>query len=145
MKNPLDTDQVFSVELMNPNPTSSKTKDGPKYRVSFEMHQDAWQMFMDANTNGMILEMQGRVQEKHTDIPTIAEECLGKGGPLSIEAAQWCHQEGPNRYAIELGYADFQHMIYDHCDIKTRRELDHNHTAALIWYIMKENYSVEST
>ncbi len=60
--NPLDTGEEFQIEVMNPNPSSSKTKDGPKYRVSFEMTQDDWQCFMDANTNGMVLELTGRAR-----------------------------------------------------------------------------------
>ena len=108
----------------NPNPTSSKTKDGPKYRVSFEMRREDWEMFMDANTNGMILEMQGRVQESHgpdhpnaepTNLPNYREArgCLSeKGGPISIEAAQWCSHGSPNEYAKGQGWLDFKDMIY---------------------------------
>ena len=54
--NPLDKPgEVFDLSLMNPNPTSSKTKDGPVYRVSFELEKDDWQLFMDANTKGMLI------------------------------------------------------------------------------------------
>ncbi len=54
--NPLDRPgTVFDFAAMNPNPTASKTKLGPVYRVSFEIEQDLWQMFMDAETKGMIV------------------------------------------------------------------------------------------
>lgn len=142
MKNPLDTDRVFSLELMNPNPTSSKTKDGPKYRVSFEMHKDDWQTFMDADTNGMVLEMQGRVQERHGNVPDVPDK--PKGGPLSIEAAQWCHQAGPNSFAVCLGYAGLKDLIYDQCSIISRAELDHNARAANRWQNIKDAYNEQS-
>jgi hypothetical protein len=139
--NPLDTQELFSLELMNPNPTSSKTKDGPKYRVSFEMHKEEWQKFMDANTNGMILEFQGRVTETaKKPIGKIPEKKV-KGGPLSVECAMWCQDELPNKYAItEHGYADFQHMVYDQCRIESRRLLDHDETAAYNWNRIKSDF-----
>lgn len=60
--NPLDmVGQDFTIELMNPNPTSSKTKAGAVYRVSFEVHREAWDLFMDGNTEGMLLEGTMRV------------------------------------------------------------------------------------
>jgi hypothetical protein len=55
MNNPLDSNKPFDFSGMNPNPSFSKTKDGPMYRVSFEITQDTWQNFVDANTKGMIL------------------------------------------------------------------------------------------
>jgi len=126
--NPLDDTKPFSLELMNPNPSSSKTKDGPKYRVSFEMHQEDWQMFMDAETKGMVLEFQGRVLERHAK-PTNEVDKL-KGGPISIEAAQLCSQTKPNLFAVAQGCVNFQDMIYFCCNIQSRAELDHSTTAA---------------
>lgn len=55
MNNPLDGNKPFDFSGMNPNPSFSKTKQGPMYRVSFEITQDTWQNFVDANTKGMIL------------------------------------------------------------------------------------------
>jgi len=46
---------VFDMELTNPNPTSSKSKDGATYRVSFEVQREAWDWFMEADTKGMLL------------------------------------------------------------------------------------------
>lgn len=51
----LEPGTVFDMELMNPNPTSSKTKDGPAYRISFEVQREAWDWFMEAQTRGMLL------------------------------------------------------------------------------------------
>jgi len=54
--NPLDRPgDVFDLELSNPNPTSSKTKDGPVYRVSFEVTRDTWDWFMETDTKGMLV------------------------------------------------------------------------------------------
>lgn len=138
--NPLDGAEVFSIELMNPNPTSSKTKDGPVYRVSFEMQKDDWQMFMDGNTKGMVLEMQGRVtQESKKPILKTAQEKV-KGGPLSKEAAMWCQDELQDEYAELFGYSDFKQMIYAWCGIKSRAELDHNNMSAYQWNALKNNF-----
>lgn len=54
--NPLHTpNQLFDLELVNPNPTSSKTKDGPVYRLSFEVPRETWDFFMEADTKGMLI------------------------------------------------------------------------------------------
>lgn len=54
--NPLDcAGQVFDLELMNPNPSSSKTKDGPRYRISFEVQRETWDLFMEAETAGLLI------------------------------------------------------------------------------------------
>lgn len=64
--NPLDSvGQKFSVDLQNPNPTSSKTKAGPVYRVSFEIQREPWDAFMSANTDGMVLEAVMQVTALH--------------------------------------------------------------------------------
>ena len=145
MSNPLDTGEIFSLELMNPNPTSSKTKAGPMYRISFEVERDAWDLFMAANTNGMVLEFQGRVTETaKKPIGKIAEKKV-KGGPLSVECAMWCQDDLPNAYAEIQGYAytgrePFKSMIYDQCRITSRAELDHNETAAYHWNRIKNDF-----
>lgn len=48
--------EAFQLSLRNPNPRSSKGKEGPTYRISFEVSQDDFLMFMDADTSGMVLE-----------------------------------------------------------------------------------------
>jgi len=54
--NPLDQDKRFTLTLANPNPGFSKPKEGAKYRVSFELTQQEWANFVDANTTGMVIE-----------------------------------------------------------------------------------------
>jgi len=54
--NPLEKPgEPFHLDLRNPNPRSSKSKDGPVYRISFEVDQEIFLAFMDARTPGMYL------------------------------------------------------------------------------------------
>ena len=141
MSNPLETGELFALELMNPNPSSSKTKDGPVYRVSFEMEQEAWQMFMDANTKGMILEFQGRVQAA---TPTEEPE-KPKGGALAMDAAMLCGDPDVNAWAREAGFRDFKDMIYARCDVTSRAELDHDPHAAQYYDVLRRQVINELT
>jgi len=69
--NPLDSGQLFQMTLANPNPTSGKNKDGPVYRVSFEFSREEWLAFMDANTKGMVIEIdQARVIHGDASAPS---------------------------------------------------------------------------
>lgn len=68
MNNPLDKPGlVFDLDLMNPNPTSSKTKAGPVYRVSFEVERDTWDWFMDAECAGMMIAAKATVYHGDDD------------------------------------------------------------------------------
>jgi len=84
--NPLDRPgTIFDLELMNPNPTSSKTASGPVYRISFELERDAWQCFMDAQTKGMVIAAKACV----VDIDGAeAIETIPEKGPFGKEAAK---------------------------------------------------------
>ena len=124
--NPLDTGDLFMFEILNPNPSSNKTKDGPKYFLKCEIHKEVHDMFMAATTAGMVLELQGRVSEQNTPL---------KGGELSIRAAFLCNEAGFDEWAHnKLLDADVQgnspipdgvRWIYHVCGIKSRAELDH--------------------
>ena len=61
--NPLNKpNTIFDLALMNPNPTSRKTKDGPNYRVSFEVERETWDWFMSAEeTTGMVIAAKAAV------------------------------------------------------------------------------------
>lgn len=84
--NPLDCPgTVFDLELMNPNPTSSKTALGPVYRVSFEIQPDAWQCFMDAATKGMVIAAKACVVDLEG---ARAIEVAPEKGPFGKEAAK---------------------------------------------------------
>lgn len=63
-RNPLDHPGTqFDFAGMNPNPTFSKTKDGPLYRISFEVNEELWKKFVDANTKGMVVAARMFVSE----------------------------------------------------------------------------------
>jgi len=136
--NPLDTGEEFTIEVMNPNPSSSKTKDGPKYRVSFEMSQDQWQCFMDANTNGMVLWFTGQatvIPVTKMDLPV-----KPKGGPISKAVAMLCEDEKANEYAVYHGHPSFKDMVYAQCCIESRAELDHDPEAELEYIKLKSDF-----
>ena len=137
--NPLDREhEQFPVEFMNPNPTSSKTKDGPKYRVAFEVHRELWDLFMDANTNGMVLMGQLIVSELGSSQEPKPEK--PKGGVYSKEAAFLCQDELANQFARNCGYGDMKDMIYQRCGITSRAELDHNDDALAMFRTIKQSY-----
>ena len=140
--NPLDTGEVFSLDFMNPNPTSSKTKEGPKYRVSFEIEREPWEMFMDAETKGMVLEMQGRVTAKNEPMPD-----KPKGGPLSIKAAMLCGERNFQKYVEGQGqlYPEWQGFtprdyICKWCGVTSRAYLDHDARAATEFECLSTDY-----
>ncbi len=136
--NPLDTGDEFTIELMNPNPTSSKTKAGPVYRVSFEMHREDWECFMDANTNGMILYMTGKAVE--IPVTSFSKSERPKGGPISKEAAMLCQDDLANDYARSMGFDDFKHMTYIKCGVESRATLDHSRHAETAWQWLKSDF-----
>ena len=84
MQNPLDSNEMFEFDGMNPNPSFSKTKDGPVYRISFEVTQETWQDFVAANTSGMIVTAMMQVTESYSEPK--------KGGQMSREAAKICKE-----------------------------------------------------
>jgi hypothetical protein len=92
--NPLDFHDIFHIELMNPNPTSSKTKDGPMYRVSFELaDRESWSQFMDANTKGMVINCAMQVMPPQGYIEPSKEKPVITKGSYG-ELAKWIHQSG---------------------------------------------------
>ena len=82
--NPLDVPgTVFELELLNPNPTSSKTKEGPIYRVSFEVGRESWQCFMDACTKGMLIAARACVVGDSEDEAALEPKPKGDYGKQS--------------------------------------------------------------
>jgi hypothetical protein len=142
--NPLDQDQPFQFTLANPNPTSSKTKEGPRYRVSFELTQDEWQAFMDTDTTGMILECQAVVT--HRAMPSMGGATASDNEPAppvgewAKHAVQMC---GDHQFRVFL-YTFLQQkgwdmppalpeneyqagkMLKSYLSIRSRREIDDN-------------------
>lgn len=136
--NPLDASEIFHFEGFNPNPSFSKTKDGPVYRVSFEIKQETWQDFVDTNTKGMIINFAAEVVERHSDTP--AEDKKPIGGPISKNAGMMCQEDEANLFAQAQNFDDFKAMIYMVCEVKSRAELDHNQDAADKYEKLKHRY-----
>jgi hypothetical protein len=61
MNNPLETAGQFFFTLRHPRPLFRAGKEGPIYKVQFEMTPEEWQWFVDANTTGMVIECAGQV------------------------------------------------------------------------------------
>ncbi len=149
-QNPLDTDNQFYFTLRNPNPTSGKNKDGPWYRISFEMNQEEHQDFMDAETKGMVIECVGMVthrneeQVKKTKPVKKKAPADNKGGALCARSdilarddifhnylnanhAQWIvDNEKSSGSFIDLA----REYIRIQSGVESRKELDHNEGAA---------------
>lgn len=52
LQNPLDKPGTpFHVELLYPNPTARRGKEGPVYRVSFEIDQPTFQLFIEGQSS----------------------------------------------------------------------------------------------
>jgi hypothetical protein len=138
--NPLDTGEEFAVEFMNPNPSSSKTKAGPVYRVSFEVHRELWDEFMDAETAGMVLEGSLAVTAKNEPLEA-PEAPRPKGGVLARNAGMLCQDELANQWAATLGFHDLKDLIYRRCVIDSRAELDHDREAAKEFERIKSDFA----
>ena len=136
--NPLDQFDIFHFEGFNPNPSFTKTKDGPIYRVSFEVQQETWNDFVQSNTKGMIINFAAEVVERHTDAPVSDKK--PKGGPISKNAGMKCNEPEVNAFAVAQGFSDFKAMIYGCCKIGSRAELDHNKQAAKDYEDLKHRY-----
>jgi cytochrome P450 len=82
MNNPLDYENVdFFMSLRNPNPKFKKLqKMGPVHQVVFELPEDEWQWFVDANTQGMVIECACRVT--HSNKERIEPELPRVGGMM---------------------------------------------------------------
>lgn len=70
MTNALDELGVeFPITLANPNPKAARLKDGPRYRLEFEIDKDTFDQFMGAdNLTGMVIEASARVTHRNTGL-----------------------------------------------------------------------------
>lgn len=136
--NPLDGSDIFHFEGFNPNPSFSKTKDGAVYRISFEIKQETWQDFVDADTKGMVLNFAAEVVDRPTQAPTAPKRPLG--GPISKNAGMLCQEDAANAFAKAQGFDDLKTMIYQVCGVESRAELDHSEEAAKSYETMKHRY-----
>ncbi len=93
---PLDMPNApFQLSLANPNPRSAKSKEGPVYRVSFEVDQSTFIEFMNANTKGMLLECVAVVvggTGSDAEVPAPESSAIDAGPALYGEYARALHQ-----------------------------------------------------
>jgi hypothetical protein len=145
--NPLENDDVFQLSMANPNPTSSKTKDGPIYRISVEVTREEWDWFMDTETKGMVIECEALVSHRNTPArdPHTEDAFTGqtddekkKGGPLSQrsdslardpEFLLYLRDRHPN-WAKSKCVDGARAFIRTFCKVDTRAALDHDSAAA---------------
>lgn len=151
--NPLLTDREFSLSLANPNPTSRRTKEGPVYRVSFELTREEWDWFMETETVGMVLECQAMVTHRNEpprEKEKTPREEKGKPGPLCLEAIGLCSrgdffdfiQEKSGGFHM-VGFVpsgDCGEYIKIYCGTTSRKELDTNPTAAARFAQLKREF-----
>lgn len=145
--NPLNTDQTFYLTLANPNPTSSKTKEGPIYRISVEVSREEWDWFMETETKGMVIECACQVSHKNEkrDPDTVdvftgkADREEVKGGPLSQrsdylardpEFHVYVSQHDPETNDAPMTDEDARQFIREYCNVDSRKYIDHDPEAS---------------
>ena len=110
--------------LGNPRLTSSKTKDGAKYKVTFEIPEDEFLGMMHADITGLVLEAQCLVAHAPSQAPEKPQAGRSKGsgkdrpyphlkgGPLSKNAGRLCNDEDFWVY-LRAEQADYLELIAD--------------------------------
>lgn len=147
--NPLESDDEFSMTLMNPNPSFRTRKDGDHYFIDFEISKEEWEWFTDPNIDrtGMVLELTGMVTHRAQKPPVIhdygqppntVQETKPKGGQLAQEAGKMCsnpvfweflHDRFPGLWAGSVGDATTNtqhaaHCVREICGVHSRSEID---------------------
>lgn len=128
--NPLDfPGKQFRMELMNPNPSSRMSKDGPIYKCSFEITKEAHEQFMTANTSGMVIAAVCQVVDENAKEPP--KRTWNDLGPLCKSAIDLCkekkfwefmnHRWGGESIEKE---ADAEKVFKYRFGVKSRTELD---------------------
>ena len=133
--NPLERESEFSLTLANPNPSFKTRKDGDHYFVEFELQKDEWEYFVDPNVNrqGMVIESSCMVSHQSTK-PVIEKPVEIKGGPLAQLAGQWCGSSRFWEWAEVSNENDARLFVVNKCGVLSRKELDHNESAARIFH-----------
>ena len=148
MNNPLDFDEPFEFEGMNPNPSFSKNKDGPVYRISFEVEQELWDNFVAANTSGMIVGASMYVSERHFKEPEKPK--AKKGSKLSNQAGIMTNNEDFQTYSlialqgVSSELEDSQvavNYIREYCGVQSRSELDTDDRAKKMFMQLMKNFN----
>jgi hypothetical protein len=79
---------MFEIELLNPSPSSRRTKDGPVRRISFEVSKEVYEAFMDAAESN--LRLIGRLAVAHDNDDEPAADAVN-GKPKREKKAKGPH------------------------------------------------------
>ena len=132
--NPLDKPDIFHFSGRNPNVSLRKGKEGPIWRVSFEVEEGVALDFTHTETAGMNIDFAATVADRNEPIEK------PKGGPISKNAGMLCNEPEANEFAVAQGYKDFTDMLYGYCGIGSRALLDHDHEAEILYEQLKHRY-----
>lgn len=146
--NPLDTPGYeFELTLSNPNPQFRKSKkDGAIRRVSFEITKEAWDLFAEARTDGMILagrfivttvngvdwtgetiETPGNKIPIENETPTVAKTPRHWNvGSLCQSAIELCNEPRFQKYMGTRSEAETSGRLKQLFQIESRKEIDTN-------------------
>ncbi len=135
MTNPVDQVGVlFNFAGTNARVQARNGKDGPIYRISFEVDQPLGELFMGANLVGKIYGGQLMLIDPDQGDPTPANTPALKGGSVSRDAALLCKDNRFQRYAAnrtgrDSNEAEATYFLKWQCGIQSRKELDHDQDA----------------
>ena len=95
--NPLDrVGAEFALSLCNPNPKAARLKDGPRYRVEFEVDAEAFEQFMGARElAGMVIEAHCVVAAANEPLQTAAGQSADRNGTVGSAVAGQAHSDLP--------------------------------------------------
>jgi hypothetical protein len=152
MINPLDkAGEPYSFEGMNPNPSASKTKDGPKYRISLEVTEEVFLDVMNSSTDGAIFNVAMVRQDSAVVKDEPAKAKPKHMGSLSNVAAILCQDKdfgvwykqtydttykscvteyGVNNWLELDAHEKCRQLILYACSIDSRAKLDTDDLAA---------------
>ena len=119
--NPLDfPGQAFEIELRNPNPSSKRLKDGPIYRLSFEVSKEVHDAFMTAAESN--LRLIGKMAVLPDTDEQIAHDAVSqpqqaRQKPAKGEYGQlWRHLHIANFYSAPGVRETLEEVREDECD-----------------------------
>jgi len=139
--NPWDADEIFHFSGRNPNVSLRKGKEGPVWRISWEVEEEVALNCTHTETAGMNMDFAAQVTARNEPLPD-----KPKGGKISQEAGMLCREDKYNEYAqsqyindkiTDHRFDNLKSMIYDRCNITSRAELDHNDEARHKFTLLK--------
>lgn len=155
-QNPFESGKEFPLTLANPNPKSSKTKDGPVYRVSFEIDQDTFLNFMDTETKGMVIECVCQVTHYNDPVDETKQDVLKvKGGPLSKRSEKLAQDPEFHSFLRGLGVFDGKNNTHENevarayirncCGVSSRAQIDSRQSAAIEFHRLLSKFNQYQT